>query len=69
MGRVAALLILASQILLLWVVFDPTGLPSIWFSFAGHPLVAAGVALGIWVLMRRLMGETEARKAAGREEP
>jgi hypothetical protein len=40
MGRVAALLILASQIVLLWVVFDPTGLPSIWFSFAGHPLVA-----------------------------
>ena len=58
MGRVAALLILASQILLLWVVFDPTGPPSIWFSFAGHPLVAVGVALGLWVLMRRLMRES-----------
>ncbi len=58
MGRVAALLILASQILLLWVVFDPTGPPSIWFSFAGHPLVAVGVALGLWVLARRLMRES-----------
>ena len=58
MGRVAALLILASQILLLWVVFDPTGPPSIWFSFAGHPLVAMGVALGLWVLMRRLIRES-----------
>ena len=58
MGRVAALLILASQILLLWVVFDPTGPPSIWFSFAGHPLVAVGVALGLWVLMRRLIRES-----------
>ena len=58
MGRVAALLILASQILLLWVVFDPTGTPSIWFSFAGHPLVAVGVTLGLWVLMRRLIRES-----------
>ena len=58
MGRVAALLILASQILLLWVVFDPTGPPSIWFSFVGHPLVAVGVALGLWGLTRRLMRES-----------
>ncbi len=58
MGRVAALLILTSQLFLLWVVFDPTGPPSIWFSFAGHPLVAVGVALGLWVLMRRLMRES-----------
>ena len=58
MGRVAALLILASQFLLLWVVFDPTGPPSIWFSFVGHPMVAVGVALGLWVLARRLMRES-----------
>ena len=68
MGRLAALLILVSQILLLRVVFDPTGPPSIWFSFAGHPLVAVGVALGIWVLMRRLMGEAHERKAAERQQ-
>jgi H+/gluconate symporter-like permease len=68
MGRVAALLILASQILLLWVVFDPTGLPSIWFSFAGHPLVAVGVALGLWVVTRRLMGAAHERNAVDPEE-
>ena len=68
MGRVAALLILASQILLLWVVFDPTGLPSIWFSFAGHPLVAVGVGLGLWVLTRRFLREAHGREAAEREQ-
>ncbi len=57
MGRVAALLILLSQLLLLWVTFDTTGSTSIWFTFVGHPLVAAGVALGIWALMRRLGDE------------
>ena len=68
MGRLAALLILVSQILLLRVVFDPTGPTSIWFSFAGHPLVAVGVALGIWALTRRLMRETHERNPVGREE-
>ena len=57
MGRLAALLIVLSQLLLLWVVFDTTGQTSIWFTFVGHPLVAVGVALGIWVLTRRLMSD------------
>jgi hypothetical protein len=69
MGRVAALLILMSQILLLWIVFDPTGPPSIWFSFVGHPILGAGVVLGIWVLTRRLIGEAHEGNAVGREEP
>jgi hypothetical protein len=63
MGRVAALLILASQLLLLWVVFDPTGPSSIWFSFVGHPLAAGGVVLGVWALTRRLMREARERGA------
>ncbi len=63
MGRLAALLILASQLLLLWVVFDPTGPTSIWFTFVGHPLVAVGVALGIWAITRR-----QVREAGDREE-
>lgn len=63
MARVAALLILVSQLLLLWVVFDPTGPPSIWFTFVGHPLTALGVVLGVWVLSRRLMREAKERKA------
>ncbi len=66
MGRLAALLILISQVLLLWVVFDTTGSPSTWFTFAGHPLVAAGVVLGLWALTRRLMLEAREREAAKR---
>ncbi len=68
MGRVAALLILISQILLLRVVFDPTGPPSIWFSFVGHPMVAVGVGLGLWVLTRRVLREAHAREAAERQQ-
>ena len=61
MGRVAAMLILLSQLLLLWVVFAPSGATSIWFMFVGHPLAAGGVALGIWALTRRLMREARER--------
>jgi hypothetical protein len=68
MGRIAALLILVSQLILLWVVFDTTGPTSIWFTFVGHPLVAAGVALGAWVLTRRLLREAHEREAVEREE-
>ena len=53
MGRVAALLILASQILLLWVAVAPSGTTAIWFSFVGHPLLVVGCALGLWALARR----------------
>ena len=60
MARLAALLILLSQLLLLWEVFDPTGPTSIWFMFVGHPLVATGIALGIWALVRRLASEKRA---------
>ncbi len=69
MGRAAALLVLVSQLLLLWVVFDTTGPTSIWFTFLGHPLVAMGVVLGIWALTRRPMREAQEREAVEREEP
>lgn len=67
MARVAALLILASQLLLLWCVLAPSGRTSIWFTLVGHPLVIVGVALGTWALTRRLMRESQERKAAARE--
>ena len=69
MARLAALLILLSQLLLLWEVFDPTGPTSIWFMFVGHPLAAGGVALGIWALTRRLMREAREREAVERKRP
>jgi hypothetical protein len=57
MRRLAALLILASQILLLRVVFEPTGANAIWFTFVGHPLLAVGFGLAFWTLTKRLLLE------------
>ena len=61
MARIAALLILLSQLVLLWVTFDPDGRSAIAFSFVGHPLLGAGVLLGLWALLRRLRGGDEAK--------
>jgi len=61
MGHVAALLVLASQALLLWVVFEPSGRSAIAFSFLGHPLLGLGVLLGLWALTRRLRREAQQR--------
>ena len=69
MGRLAALFVLLSQLLLLEVVLLPSGPSSIWFMFVGHPLVFAGVALGVWTLTRRLLREAHEREAAEHREP
>ena len=60
MGRIAALLILASQLILVWVALQLTGATAIWFSFVGHPLLAIGCGLGLWALARRLRAERDA---------
>ena len=52
MGRFAALLILLSQLLLLWVAWEPNGSTAIWFVFVGHPLLASGIAIALWVQWR-----------------
>ena len=65
MGRLAALLILASQILLLWVTFAPSGESATWFSFAGAPMLAVGVSLGFLALTRRLRREAAQKAADG----
>ncbi len=57
MTRIAALLILLSQILLLWVALEPNGTTAIWFVFVGHPALGAGSVLGLWALARRLRHE------------
>jgi hypothetical protein len=54
MGRVAAILILLSQLLLIWVALEPNGTTAIWFSFVGTPLLVGGCVLGLWALRRRL---------------
>ncbi len=57
MTRIAALLVIASQLLLMWMVLAPTGRSAIYFSFVGHPLLLAGIVLAFVALRRRLMRE------------
>ncbi len=54
MGRAAGILILLSQLLLVWVAVAPSGTTAIWFSFVGTPLLVVGCALGLFALSRRL---------------
>jgi hypothetical protein len=62
LARVAALLVIASQLILLWLLFDFRGQTAIWFTFAGHPLVGLGVVLGLWALLRRKARERAAAR-------
>jgi hypothetical protein len=43
--RLAALLLLASQLILLWLLYQPTGFSAILFSFVGTPLLVVGLML------------------------
>ena len=54
-GRVAALFILTSQLLLVWVALVPNGTTAIWFSFAGTPCLVIGCGLGLSALRQRLV--------------
>ena len=64
MARVAAAMVIASQLILIWVAIAPSGRSAIYFTFVGHPLVVVGCALGVVALTRRLMRERAGRKAA-----
>jgi hypothetical protein len=64
--RVAAVLILASQLVLLAMAFDTTGANAILFSFVGHPLLVVGLGLAIWSLWRRRQTTTGAEAATDR---
>jgi hypothetical protein len=62
MARIAAAMVIASQLILIWVAMWPSGRSAIYFTFVGHPLVVAGCALGAVALTRRLMRERAAAK-------
>lgn len=64
MARIAAILVIASQLLLIWVVLAPTGRSAIYFMFVGHPLALVGFVLAAIALGRRLARERAARTAA-----
>ena len=63
MARIAAALVIASQLLLIWVALAPSGRSAIYFMFIGHPLVVVGSTLGFVALTRRLARERAAREA------
>jgi len=49
--RVACLLVIAAQLVLLELLLRPSGRSAILFTFVGNPLLAAGVLLALlWVL-------------------
>lgn len=51
MFRLACALVIAAQLLLLYLYLRPSGRTAILFTFVGNPLLAAGVLLAIvWVL-------------------
>jgi hypothetical protein len=64
MARIAAVMVIASQLILAWVALAPSGRSAIYFTFVGHPLVVVGCALGVFALTRRLLRERGAGKAA-----
>ena len=65
-ARIAAAMVISSQLILIWVALAPSGRSAIYYTFVGHPLVVVGCALGAFALTRRLMRERSAGKAAER---
>lgn len=66
MARIAALLVIGSQLILIWVSLAPSGRSAIYFTFVGHPLVVVGCGLGVVALTRRLLRERGGQKAGER---
>ena len=60
MARVAAALVIVSQLLLIWVALAPTGRSATYFEFVGHPILVIGIVLAFVALTRRLRRESAA---------
>lgn len=69
MARVAALLVIVSQLILMWLVFETKGQTTIAFVFFGHPILGVGLVLGLIALLRRLRREREVLRAASEPRP
>jgi hypothetical protein len=59
MARAASILILLSQLLLVWVAFAPSGTTAIWLTFVGTPCLISGCGLGLLALSRRLRSQAD----------
>ena len=51
--RLAAVLIILSQLILLGVLVDTNGSTAITFSFLGHPILGLGLLLALASIVRR----------------
>lgn len=52
-SRVAAVLIILSQLIVLRLVWDTSGHTATVFSFVGHPLLGAGIVLALAAMLKR----------------
>lgn len=63
-ARFASVIVIASQLILIWVTLAPTGRSASAFMFVGHPLAVVGCGLGVVALTRRLLRERAATRTA-----
>jgi hypothetical protein len=61
LARIAALLIIVSQVIAMWLAVDPTGESAIVFSFVGTPLLGIGLVLALTALAMRRAQEARER--------
>jgi hypothetical protein len=65
MLRLACLLAIAAQILLIVLFLDPNGRTAILFAFVGNPLLALGILLGLLWWWRTHRGRSDATMDPG----
>jgi hypothetical protein len=65
MLRVACLLAIVAQLLLIALFLHPTGRSAIGFAFVGNPLLAVAVLLGLLWWWRNQRGNNDATMAPG----
>jgi hypothetical protein len=53
MARISAILIILSQLILIWLVLDTDGYRATLFSFVGHPVLTLGCVFALVVMWRR----------------
>ena len=59
--RLAAALVLISQLILLISLSNPNASSAIVFAFAGHPILGLGLILTAWSIIRRGRGTADSR--------
>ncbi len=69
LSRAAAALIILSQVILVIFVWDSSGSTATVYTFVGHPLLAAGIALALAALRKRSPGGSGATPQSAPRSP